>query len=74
MRFTTQLYIVSMLVLSASALIIISGAAHNVPKGGLAYYPINNSLKIVHLNSHLEGPMSIGSGIGADLPHLWPYH
>lgn len=74
MKLKTRLFIVSVLILLASALAMISGTAHNVPKVGLAYYPINNSLQIVHINPPPESMMSMESGIGSDLPRPWPYH
>lgn len=74
MRFPIRLFVISILILLASANIIIPGGAHSVPKVGLAYYPVNNSLQIVHIAPPPENTMSMGSGIGSDLPHLWPYH
>lgn len=74
MKLKTRLFMVSVLILLASALVIVSGTAHIVPKVGLAYYPINNSLQIVHISPPPESMMSMGSGIGSDLPHPWPYH
>lgn len=74
MRLTIRLFIVSILILLASALVIIPGAAHNVPKVGLAYDSMNNSLQIVHINPLPESTMRMGSGIGSDLPQMWPYH
>ncbi len=74
MRLTTRLLVISILILVASAIIITLGTAHNVPKIGLAYYPVNNSLQIVHIAPPPENTMSMGSDIGSDLPHLWPYH
>lgn len=74
MGLAIRLFIISILILLASGYIIIPGAAHNNPKVGLAYDPINKSFQIVHINPPPESAMSMGSGIGSDLPHLWPIH
>jgi hypothetical protein len=74
MKLKTRLFIISILILLASAQVIISGAAHNVPKVGLAYDPMNNSLQIIHINPPPESTMDMGSGIGSDLSPIWPYH
>ncbi len=74
MKLMIRLFAISILILLASANIIIPGAAHNVPKVGLAYYPVNASLQIVHIAPPHENMMNMGSGLGSDLPHLWPYH
>jgi hypothetical protein len=74
MKLTTRLFIVSVLILLVFAFAIVSGTAHNVPKIGLAYYPINNSFQIVHVSPPPENMMNMGSGLGSDLPRPWPYH
>ena len=74
MKLKTRLFIISILILLASAHVIISGSAHNVPKVGLAYDPMNNSLQIIHINPPPERTMDMGSGIGSDVSPIWPYH
>ncbi len=74
MRVMIRLFIISILILLASVNVIISGTAHNVPKVGLAYYPMNNSLQIVHITPPAENTMDMGSRIGSDSPSKWPYH
>jgi hypothetical protein len=61
MKPKTRLFIISILILLASAHVIISGAAHNVPKVGLAYDPMNNSLQIIHINPPPESTMNMGT-------------
>ncbi len=74
MKLKTRLFIIYILIVIVSAHVIISGAAHNVPKVGLAYDPMNNSLQIIHINPPPESTMGMGSGIGSDVAPIWPYH
>ena len=69
-----RLFIISIFILLASAHVIIFGAAHNVPKVGLAYDPMSNSLQIIHINPPPESTMAMGSSIESDVPPEWPYH
>ena len=68
----------SVLIILAAMSVILPRSAHNVPKVGLAYDPGNYSLYIVHMSpepeSQPEMTTDMGSGIGSDVSHLWPYH